>query len=63
MLFIFAPLFCVFSEIANNSDSSIGNFTPQFVHSQYHQISDEKIKRLWKNYYTKRTIFANSFQD
>ena len=43
--------------------NSIGNFTPQFVHSQYHQISDEKIKRLWKNYYTKKTIFANSFQD
>ena len=43
--------------------SSIGNLTPQFVHSQYYQISDEKIKRLWKNYYSKKTIFVNSFQD
>jgi len=41
--------------------SSIGNLTPQFVHTQYHRISDEKIKRLWKNYYTKKTIFVNSF--
>ena len=43
--------------------SSIGNLTPQFVHTQHRQISDEKIKRLWKNYYTKKTIFVNSFQD
>jgi transposase InsO family protein len=28
--------------------SSIGNFTPEVVHSQYHQIGN-KIKRLWKN--------------
>jgi transposase InsO family protein len=43
--------------------SSIGNLTPEFVHSQYHQIEREKIKKLWKNYYTKRTIFVNSKQD
>jgi transposase InsO family protein len=41
--------------------SSIGNLTPEYVHSQYPQISDEKIKRLWKNYYTKKTIFVNTF--
>jgi len=34
--------------------SSIGNFTPQFVHTQYHQIENDQIKRLWKNYYTKK---------
>jgi len=39
--------------------SSISNLTPGFVHSQYHQISHEKIKKLWKNYYTKKTIFVN----
>jgi transposase InsO family protein len=32
--------------------SSIGNFTPEYVHNQYDQIPKEKIKRLWKNYYT-----------
>jgi transposase InsO family protein len=36
--------------------SSIGNLTPEFVHSQYHQVSDEKIKKLWKNYYTKKLL-------
>jgi len=29
--------------------SSIGNFTPEYVHNQYDQIPIEKIKRLWKN--------------
>ena len=43
--------------------SSIGNLTPEFVHNQFYKISDEKIKRLWKNYYTKKTIFVNSNQD
>jgi len=43
--------------------SSIGNLTPEFVHNQYHQVSNEKIKRLWKNYYNKKTIFVNSKQD
>jgi transposase InsO family protein len=43
--------------------SSIGNLTPVSVHSQYHQSADEKIKRLWKNYYRKKTIFVNSLQD
>jgi len=33
--------------------SSIGNFTPEFVHNQYHQIEKENIKKLWKNYYSK----------
>jgi len=35
--------------------SSIGNLTPQFVHTQYHQIENDQIKRLWKNYYTKKS--------
>jgi transposase InsO family protein len=43
--------------------SSIGNLTPEFVHNQYYQIDNEKIKRLWKNYYTKNTIFVNANQD
>lgn len=43
--------------------SSIGNLTPELVHNQYHQISNEKRKRLWKNYYKKETIFVNSKQD
>ena len=43
--------------------SSIGNLTPEFVHNQFNQIPIEKIKRLWKNYYTKKTIFVNSKQD
>jgi len=43
--------------------SSIGNLTPEVVHNQYHQIENEKIKRLWKNYYTKKNIFVNSIQD
>jgi transposase InsO family protein len=33
--------------------SSIGNFTPGFAHYQHEQIPKEKIKPLWKNYYTK----------
>ena len=36
--------------------SSIGNLTPEFVHNQYHQIEKEKIKKLWKNYYTKENV-------
>jgi transposase InsO family protein len=40
--------------------SSIGNLTPEFVHNQYHLIEKENIKRLWKNYYSKKTIFVNS---
>ena len=43
--------------------SSIGNLTPELVHSQYHQIEKEKIKKLWKNYYTKKSIFVNPNQD
>jgi transposase InsO family protein len=43
--------------------NSIGNLTPEFVHNQYHQIEKEKIKKLWKNYYTKKTIFVNLNQD
>jgi transposase InsO family protein len=34
--------------------SSIGNLTPEFVHTQYQQIENDSIKRLWKNYYSKR---------
>ena len=34
---------------------SIGYFTPEYVHNQYNQIPKENIKKLWKNYYTKRT--------
>jgi transposase InsO family protein len=33
--------------------NSIGNLTPEIVHSQDHQIENEKIKKLWKNYYCK----------
>jgi transposase InsO family protein len=33
--------------------SSIGNFTPEYVHYHHEQIPKEKIKQLWKNYYTK----------
>ncbi|MCL2154399.1 MAG: hypothetical protein FWH53_01905 [Leptospirales bacterium] len=29
--------------------SSIGNLIPEIVHSQYHQIKNKHIKRLWKN--------------
>ena len=36
--------------------SSIGNFTTEYVHNQYDQIPIEKIKRLWKNYYTKSVV-------
>jgi len=35
--------------------SSIGNYTPEYVHKQYDEIPIEKIKRLWKNYYIKGT--------
>jgi transposase InsO family protein len=35
--------------------SSIGNLTPEFVHTQYHQIENDNIKRLWKNYYSRRS--------
>ena len=34
--------------------NSIGNLIPEVVHSQYHQIEKGKIKKLWKNYYSKR---------
>jgi transposase InsO family protein len=40
--------------------SSIGNLAPEVVHSQYHQIESKKIKRLWKNYYSKNFVLANS---
>ena len=43
--------------------NSIGNLTPEFVHNQFNEIENEKIKRLWKNYYTKKSIFVNSIQD
>ena len=35
--------------------SSIGNLTPEFVHNHFNQIEKEKIKKLWKNYYTKES--------
>ena len=35
--------------------SSIGNLTPEYVNNQYNKIPKESIKRLWKNYYTRRT--------
>ena len=35
--------------------SSIGNFTPEYVHNQYNEIHKENIKKLWKNYCTRRT--------
>ena len=34
--------------------SSIGNLIPEYVHNQYNDIPQESIKRLWKNYYTRR---------
>jgi len=43
--------------------NSIGNLTPEVVHNQFHLIKPEKIKRLWKNYYKKSSIFANQIQD
>ena len=39
--------------------SSIGNLTPEIVHSQYHQTGN-KIKRLWKNYYATKNTCVNS---
>jgi len=36
--------------------SSIGNFTPEFIHSQYHQIEKEKIKKLWRNYHWNKNV-------
>jgi transposase InsO family protein len=35
--------------------SSIGNLTPEYVNNQYNVIPKDSIKRLWKNYYTRRT--------
>ena len=35
--------------------SSIGNLTPEYVHNQYNEIPKDSIKRLWKNYYTRKT--------
>jgi transposase InsO family protein len=43
--------------------NSIGNLTPESVHNKYLEISNEKIKRLWKNYYWKNNIFVNPKQD
>ena len=40
--------------------SSIGNLVPEVVHSQYNQIESKKIKRLWKNYFSKNFILVNS---
>lgn len=37
---------------------SIGNHTPEFVHS-----NDVQTKRLWKNYYPQKTNIANQWQD
>jgi transposase InsO family protein len=39
--------------------SSIGNFTPEYVHNHYNVIPKDSIKRLWKNYYTKRTAYSS----
>jgi len=43
--------------------SSLGNRTPETVHNQDHLIKNETIKRLWKNYYKKNTIFVNHIQN
>ena len=41
--------------------SSIGNLTPEVVHSQYHKVEVEnKIKKLWKNYYNTKNVCVNS---
>ena len=34
---------------------SIGNLTPEYVNNQYNEIQKDSIKRLWKNYYTRKT--------
>ena len=39
---------------------SIGNFTPNCIH---HSKTKIKTERLWKNYYNKKTIIVNLFQD
>ena len=39
--------------------SSIGNLTPEVVHSQYHQV-ENKIKKLWKNYFNTKNVCVNS---
>ena len=36
--------------------NSIGNLTPEFVHNQYDKIPNDKIRKLWKNYYTKENV-------
>jgi transposase InsO family protein len=38
--------------------SSIGNLTPETVHNQSENIREEKIKRLWKNYYPKKSYLC-----
>ncbi|MDR0206996.1 MAG: IS3 family transposase [Bacteroidales bacterium] len=43
--------------------NSIGNLTPEVVHSQFHKIENEKVKRLWKSYFRKNPIFVNQKQD
>lgn len=39
---------------------SINNYTPNFIH---HSNTKIKIKKLWKNYYRKKTTFVNTVQD
>jgi transposase InsO family protein len=39
---------------------SIGNFTPDEIHVSNQALKTEK---LWKNYYTKKDTFVNTFQD
>jgi transposase InsO family protein len=39
--------------------NSIGNLTPEVVHSKYYQ-KENKIKRLWKNYCNTKSICVNS---
>ena len=39
---------------------SIGNFTPNQIHQSTTKIKTEK---LWKNYYKKKPIIVNLFQD
>jgi len=41
--------------------SSIGNFTPEYVHFHYNTIDKEQIKKLWKNYYTKKDVTTHQF--
>ncbi len=47
-------------EISERPHMSIGNLTPNHIH---HSKTTIKTKKLWKNYYQKKEIGVNQFQD